>query len=489
MQKEQVSTSSRGNELRVKELCRDSADIVSSRLEAAGHGISAVWCDGMVDNEMAALVLFRELKKLPPTRVLSPESFAKDLVEGRLTVFGAKLCREMEECIYNIMSGCILLFIEGCGSAVVFPAQGFQFRSISESYSEENVRGSREGFVEPIRINMTLIRRKLKTRDLVFENYRVGLKSKTDVSVVYLAGRAPGELVRMVRQRLRDITIDLVLESGFIQPFFENKGTGLFSGVGHTERPDTLCAKLAEGRVAILVDGAPFALLVPYLFYENFQAFDDYTNRPYYSSFIRIIRYLSFFIAFLLPGLYVAAADSFPEIIPLELFFNSVSAQRKLPLPIMLEALCIDLIYEVVREAGLRLPRPVGHAISLVGALVVGEAAVSAGIVSPTMVMVVAITMVMTFTIPMLYEPVTVLRLLFILVGGVFGFTGVALGLMAVLVEISAVNTYGLPYLSPLSPLGSALFVDGLLVKSRAGAKRDRGLGDLPGSKWRKRRG
>lgn len=473
----------------IKRLCSDSADILSAEMVAAGHRITAVWCDGMVNNEMASIMLFKDLKVIPGDPGISPKELALSLVNGPYTVIGTKLVDDLDEALYNIMSGSFMLFIEGSDSAVMLAAQGFQFRSVSESYTEENVRGSREGFVEPLRINMTLIRRKLKTRDLVFRIYRVGKASVTDVAMVFINGRAPGELVEMVEKRLRSIDMDLVLESGFLQPFFENQGTGLFSGVGHTERPDTLSAKLWEGRVAILVDGAPFALLLPQLFYENFQAFDDYTNRPYYSSFIRVIRFLSFFIAFLLPGLYVASASSFPDAIPIEMFFSIASAQQKLPVPLMFEALIIDLIYEVVREAGLRLPRPVGHAISLVGALVVGDAAVSAGIVSPTMVMVVAITMVMTFTIPNLYEPITVLRLIFILIGGFFGYSGIVVGLMAVIMEICAANSYGLPYTAPISPIGKLLFTDGLFVRSKKKAETDPSISGIPGSRWEEQDG
>ncbi|MDO4566553.1 MAG: spore germination protein, partial [Oscillospiraceae bacterium] len=388
------------------------------------------------------------------------------ILGGKTPPYGAGELLRFAEVVDRMMSGFAVLLFDNCRTALAYSMQGFSFRAISESYTEENVRSSREGFAEPLKVNMTLIRRRIKSGLLVFESMKVGSVSNTDIALVYLKDRVSERLLEGIRKNLKGAKIELVLESGFIQPFLSGKKRSLFSGVGHTERPDTLCGKLLEGRVGILVDGTPFALITPYLFTENFQSFDDYTNKPYYAGFIRILKYAAFIVSILLPGLYVAVINFNPELIPLSLLYNISLAQLDTPLPLMYEALFIHLVYEIVREAGLRLPRPVGHAVSLIGALVVGEAAVNAGLIGSPMVMCVALTAISSFTIPMLYEPVTMLRFSFIIVGGLLGIVGLALGLGMLLCSICAVDSCGIPYTAPLSPYSPVFFRDGILRQS-----------------------
>ena len=213
------------------------------------------------------------------------------------------------------------------------------------------------------------------------------------------------------------VKMDVLLESGYIQPFLDSGPVSIFSGVGYTERPDTLCAKVAEGRIGILVDGTPYALVVPYLFNEHFQSFDDYADRPYFATFTRWLKYISFFIATLLPGLFVAIGTYHLELFPTPMLYNLAVAESSQPFSLMVEALVIHFIYELMREAGLRLPKPIGHVVGIIGGLVIGDAAVKAGIISSPMIMVVALTAISSFVIPQLYEPMTILRFLFIVVG------------------------------------------------------------------------
>jgi len=318
----------------------------------------------------------------------------------------------------------------------------------------------------------------------VFEVFQVGSVGNTEVALCYLKDRVSAAMLRSVRRRIKSIDMELLLESGFIEPFFESGRLSLFSSTGHTERPDTFAAKLLEGRVGILVDGTPFALLLPFLFTENFQSFDDYPNKPYYASFVRILKYAAFFVSIFLPGLYVAIAGFNPEIIPSELLYNITLSQQNTPLPLMYEAIFIHIVYEIVREAGLRLPRPVGHAVGLIGALVIGDAAVEAGLIGSPMVMTVALTAISSFIVPLLYEPITVLRFLFIVVGGTIGPLGLTLGFCMVMINICAINSYGVPYATPVSPFDRSLFTDGII--RRGWQKRSRQhnrLADLPGSR------
>ena len=222
--------------------------------------------------------------------------------------------------------------------------------------------------------------------------------------------------------------------------------------MGFTERPDVLTAKISEGKICIIVDGTPNALIVPYLFIEHFHSLDDYLKRPYYATFIRILKIASFLVSVFLPGLYVAVCTFHQEIIPETMIFGITGQESRTPLPIMFEAFFIHLVYEIVREAGLRMPKSVGHAISIVGALVIGDSAVTAGIISAPMLIILGLTAVSSFVVSTLYESVAVLRFAFIIIGGLGGLYGIMMGFAAVLVNAAAINPYGIPFTSPLSP-------------------------------------
>ncbi len=463
-----LSKSLNKNKSYIKKMSAGSADVMINELKVGLHRCAVVWCDGMTNHLQCYEIIFRRLYAVDSICCLRADALFKHFASGRGKMYDAKTTGELEELMTWIMSGHAVLLIDGVDQAIGVSAQGFAYRAISESYTEENVRSSREGFVETIKVNIAMIRRRVKSGLLVFENMNVGTVSKTDVSIVYLRDRVSPKLVQAVKKRLNSVEVELALESGYIQPFLEPRKLSLFATTGHTERPDTLCAKLLEGRVGVLIDGTPFALVLPYLFTENFQSFDDYTNKPYYASMIRMLKYLAFVISFLLPGLYVAIVSFNPELLPSGMLVNIAMAQQNTALPLVWEALFIHFIYEVVREAGLRLPRPIGHAVSLIGALVIGDAATSAGIIAAPMVMAVALTALCSFTIPLLYEPTTVLRLAFILIGGTLGVVGISFALVVVLLNICAVNSYGVPYMAPITPFSKPLFTDGFVRRSWA---------------------
>ena len=307
---------------------------------------------------------------------------------------------------------------------------------------------------------MTMVRRRIKSPLLKFELMTLGKTSKTDICLMYMTDKVSNKLLREIRYKISQIKLDIILTSGYIQPFLEGKPWSLFSDVGTTERPDVLAAKINEGRIAIVVDGTPYALIVPYLFSENFQSLDDYSHRAYYASFIRIIKYFSFIATILLPALYVGVGTFHPELLPHALLFNISAAEEITPFPLMIEALIIHLLYEIMREAGLRLPRPIGHAVSIVGALVIGDAAVSAGLIGAPMVLVVAMTAISSFVVPSLYEPVAVLRFAFIIIGGTLGLYGITLGCMMILLNICSLSNFGFIYMSPIAPFSFSAMRD-----------------------------
>ncbi len=434
----------------MREMMHETADFMVRDIYIGNTRVSFVMFEGMVSLSVLANLIIRPLLNGIDGSA-TPEEISDFIVNHSLMAADMKEVYTLDEVLKMAMSGFAVVLIDGICKGVALGAQGFNFRSVSEPSGEINERGSREGFTEPLKINLTLIRRRVKSGSLKIEMGEVGADSKTDYALIYMAD-TDKKLIEKVKERLDKVKIKNVLDTGYLQPFLESKRMSLFSSVGVTERPDTLVAKISEGRVAILLDGTPYALIVPYLFSENFQSFDDYSQRPYFASFIRILKYLAFFFTIYLPGIYVALATFHPETLPHALLFNIASAEEATPFPLVLSALIIHLIYEIMREAGLRLPRPVGHAVGIVGALVIGDAAVTAGLIGSPMVMVVALTAISSFVVPSLYAPVSFLRFLFIIAGGLTGIYGISLISGMLIINVFGIDNFGVAYTSPIAP-------------------------------------
>lgn len=456
------------NTVTIREKFSNSSDLIIKPIAVSGISVALVMCEGMVGLQTMSELLVEPIQKLTLPEDSTPDDLLHWVRYDTALAADQQEISTYDELFQFIMSGFVVVLIDGTDRGTALGLQGFNFRGVSEPSAEQNIRGSREGFVEPIRINLTMIRRRIKSPKLKFELMNIGTQSKTDICMVYMTDTVSKKILDKVRSRLKRIQLKYVLESGYLEPFLDDHPLSVFSGIGNTERPDTLCAKILEGRVAILVDGTPFALIIPYLFAENFQSVDDYSHRPYYSTFIRILKYISFAVSILLPGLYVGIATFHPELFPDALLFNIATAQESTPFPLMAEALIIHFIYEAMREAGLRLPRGIGHAVSIVGALVIGDAAVTAGLIGSPMVMVVALTAVSSFVVPSLYEPVTVLRFLYIIVGGISGLYGISLLTAVLCVNLCSLHPMEIPYTSPISPFGMSALRD---VFVRAGWK------------------
>ena len=469
-----------------REKTAHSSDFIEHRLKVGEIQCALIYCDGMVKQELIAQFMARSLSVLQGKRE-TPDTLMRCLIDRTILAADQKPCNTMDEVLRFAMSGFVVILVDGVNHALACGLQGFALRSVSEPDTEMNLRGAREGFVEAIRINQAMIRRRIKSTNLKFELYSLNNLSKTEISLVYMTDRTEKAMVEQVKAQLKQVQMDVVLSAGYLQPFLEGKPLSLFSRVGSTERPDVLCSKVMEGRIGILVDGVSFALIVPYLFNEHFQSLDDYAFRPYYALLIRLLKYMAFFLAILLPGMYVALSVFDPEFLPDQLLFTIVSAEESTPFPMMLEALIIHFIYELMREAGLRLPRPVGHAVGIVGALVIGDAAVSAGLVGSPMVMIVALTALSSFVVPSLYEAVALLKFLFIIVGGTWGLYGIALGLMMLAVNLCAMESEGVPHMAPLAPFSIFSMRDTVYRRSwRSLGKRSIRMSRMPGAKWKK---
>lgn len=429
----------------------DSFDIKYRSCNVSGKELEFIMVDGMCDN---LLITEQIMKPIIEADFSNTENSkvpydASDRVSASID---KSITNDLDKAITELISGNLVMMTDGALFAVLFGVQNFPKRNPEEPNTETQERGSREGFVESFKDNIAMLRRRIRNPVFKIQTLEVGTTSKTRVCVCYMSDRVNQKTLDGVVKRLNDATMDTVLDAGYLQTFLDSEHPSIFSGVGFTERPDVVCAKMAEGKICVIVDGTPNAIIVPYIFTEHFHSLDDYLKRPYYATFIRLLKLVSFIFSVFLPGLYVAVCTFHQEIIPESMVFGITGQESRTPLPVMLEAVFIHLVYEIVREAGLRMPKNVGHAISIVGALVIGESAVTAGIVSAPMIIVVGLTSVSSFVVSTLYEPVAVLRFAFIIIGGLSGLYGIMLGFAVVLVNMSAINPYGVPFTSPLSP-------------------------------------
>lgn len=433
----------------------DSADLSVREIvlqSPAQTRAAIITMEGMVDKEGLAQAAVNPLMAYRFTDS-APSDIHRTVLRRVLASSDVTEFEGFELLLTFITSGFAVIAVDGAAAMIAVGAQGYAFRGVAEPESEVVQRGAREGFTEPLRVNMSLIRRRLKSPDLVFEQMTAGEKSRTQLMLCYLRSAASPLLVEQVRRRLAACDLETVLAAGYLSEYLEDPHTSrLFSGVGLSERPDTVCGKLTEGRVAIIVDGTPAVMLVPHLFVEEFQGVDDYSNRTYYASFIRVMKYISFFISVFLPAIYTALAQFHPEYFPTWILVKTASSLSQTPLPVTLEVLLITFVYEIMKEAGLRIPKSLGHAVSIVGALVIGDSAVTAGIISSSTLMVVATAAICSYVTSPLYPPVTMLRFILIVVGGVLGLWGIVLTTALVLISMCSKTSLGVPYLSSLSP-------------------------------------
>lgn len=393
--------------------------------------------------------------------------------ENILSASDVKEVKTLDEVVEGVLSGDAALFIDGFDIVLLINVKGWATRNIQETATEAVIRGPREGFIEDLSTNIALLRRKIKNPNIIFESLNMGKQTHTDVCIAYIAGIANIKIVEEVRNRLNRIDTDAVLESGYLEQFIEDNPFSPFSTIGNSEKPDIVAAKLLEGRVAIFCDGTPFVLTVPHLFIEMMQSSEDYYSRPFLSSLTRLLRYLSFFVTMTVPALYVALQTFHHEMIPTVLLITAAAAREGIPFPAFLEAMVIGIIFELLRESGVRMPRPVGQAVSIVGALVIGEAAIQAGIISAPMVIIAALTGITSFIVPSALDALVFFRLFLLLLSATFGLYGIVAGLIIILAHTCSLRSFGTPFLTPLAPTRWKELMDSFirgplwLIKSR----------------------
>jgi spore germination protein KA len=353
-----------------------------------------------------------------------------------------------------LLTGHTVIFIEGCETALAAATQKWEERGVDEPTTQVVIRGPKEAFTENISVNTALVRRKIKDIKLWLETKEIGTETKTSVSLMYLKGTADEEILNEVRRRLEKIKTNAILESGYIEEFIQDSSFSPFPTVFNTERPDVIAAGILEGRIAILIDGTPFVLLVPALFTHFIQSAEDYYSRSDF-GFIRILRLIGLFIALLAPAIYIALTTYHQETIPTILLVSLAAQREGVPFPAFFEAILMAFTFEILREAGIRMPRMVGQALSIVGALVIGQAVVEAGFISAAMVIVVSITAISSFIIPShdLSISIRLLRFIYMILAATFGFFGITIGLIALILHATNLKSFSVPYLTNFAPL------------------------------------
>ncbi|TVY09662.1 spore germination protein [Paenibacillus cremeus] len=413
------------------------------------------YMDGLADSTVVENVLKALVISAIELGAEAEEFTTADEIRTALLINASiKGCSQVEEGISAILSGDTLILIHEIDQALIVSSRGWKDRSVEEPSSENNVRGPRDGFTESIRTNTAHVRRRIRDPLLRFDAVTVGTRTKTDINIAYIQDLVKDGLVEEVKHRLAKIQVDAILESGYIEELIEDAPLSPFNTVQSTERPDKVASALLEGRVAIFTDNTPVVLIVPTLFWQFIQAPDDYYNRYWVGTFFRVVRYFALLISLMLPSIYVMLVSFHHEMIPTSLALTIASGREVVPFPVLLEAILMELAFELMREAGLRMPKPIGQAVSIVGSLIIGQAAVQAGLVSPFMVIVIAITGISSFAIPS-YSSSLALRICrfpLLIASGTMGLLGFATMFFILLLHALSIRSFGESYLAPASP-------------------------------------
>lgn len=454
----------------LKQKLSESPDIVFNEVILdENRKFTVVFVDGMTNSQMIDNFV---LKPLIQESDLKETKNDKDLIDlimlGTVYHCQRKLVDKLTDCYSDLLSGSVVLVFDDLKKAVTFEIKGFEKRGLSEPTNENVLKGAKESFIEVLRTNTALIRRRIPSSDLIINQMKIGKRTDTAVSVIYFDGIANRSIVDEVKRRLEKINIDGIVSPGVIESFLIDSKHSLFPEVLYTERTDKFCANIMEGRVGIIVDGFPLAMIDPVDINSFLQAPEDYSQNFIYSSLYRIMRYLCALSSMILPAFYVSVTTFHQEMIPTALAGALIQTKEGIPFDSYLEVLMMLVAFEVLLEAGMRLPKSVGQAVSIVGALVVGQAAITAKILSPGVVIIIAAAGIAGFTIPSqdFANTVRVLRLILVLCAMTSGLYGLSVGLIVILYHLCSIEVFGVPYLSPfVSNEGKEMLNDTLFRK------------------------
>ncbi|MBS3900328.1 MAG: spore germination protein [Dethiobacter sp.] len=443
----------------IRQRLGESKDIVIREFSSNNNQVklAILYVDGLVDRRLINDHIIRPIQSDFVVKNFShrlTEQNALQLLKKHITsISEVAEAPNLTQAIKMMFSGETALLINGEEKILIYSTRSWDRRSVTEPETEPAVRGSREGFTETLRTNTALLRRRIRHENLRLESVRAGRRTGTDIVLAYINDIANPLTLAEVRRRIAAIDTDSILESGYIEEFIEDVPFSIFPQIEHTERADKAAAAILDGRILIMVDNTPHVLIVPTSFFQFIQASEDYYERPHIATALRVLRLFVLNIALMLPAVYVAIITFHQEMLPTPLLLSIAAAREGVPFPAVAEALLMEAMFEVLREAGVRLPKTVGQAVSIVGGLVIGDASIRAGLVSPSMVIVVAVTAISTFALPAFNASIALrlLRFPLIILAGMMGLYGLIFGLLVILIHLAGLQSFGVPYLSPLA--------------------------------------
>lgn len=439
----------------LKDIFNHCSDIKFRHVQISGESsVVLVYINGLVKTDILDNALLGLSIEGVTLGIRDVETNVEALMQHILAVAETTIATSIQQVVDGVLNANVAVLINGESKAILVGLTEFETRAIAESSVENSIRGPKETFTESLTTNTSLLRRKIRSSKLKLQSFTVGELTRTPVLIAYIDGVARDSIVNEVIKRIDSIRTDSILDTNYIEEFIDDVPFSPFPLIQNTERPDIVAASLLEGKVAIIEDGTPSALIIPMTFWSGLQTPDDYYERYMYTSFIRLLRFIMVLVSLFLPSLYVSISTYHPELIPTNLLYSIISAREGIPFSAVGEALIMEFMFEVLREAGNRLPKQIGSAVSIVGALVIGQAAVQAGIVSAPMVIVVATTGIASFTIPR-YSMGYAFRLLrfpVLILGSIFGLYGVILGALGIAIHLVTLQSFGVPYLAPAAP-------------------------------------
>lgn len=449
---------------RIREVVSPSNDIVIREFTICPLGVKAalIFVEGMSDRERISQDILAQL--ISPIQATTCRTEDSDLgsIRKRLTTASLETETEMERIIQRILSGATILFVDNNAAALSIDNRKLESRQVSEPISETTIRGPRDGFTEDLNVNISLLRRRLTNPNFIVKKFKVGERSKLSVAVVYFRGITNPSIASQVQQRIQSIKVDVLGSAAMVENLIDDHPFSPFPTIYATERPDKIIAGMMDGKAAIIVDGSPFVLLAPATLNDYMQAGDDYYENWIVTSLLRLTRYISAFFAMVTPALYVAITTFHPGLIPTPLTLTIAMARLGVPFPAFMEALLMEFLLETLQEAGVRMPKTIGPAVSIVGGLVLGDAAVRAGLVSAPMVVVISFTAIVSFAVGnyRISLPLRFFRVPLMIAASILGMFGVVMGLLAIGIHLSKLESFGEPYLAPLTPKNSSRLSD-----------------------------
>lgn len=429
----------------IKTTLKDSFDVKYREIDCVLGSATIIFADVLCSTAFISDYIIKPLMEKNEKDIKNQE----DILSKVLNINIAGMAKDVDDAIFHIVSGDAVIVFDNLEKMIYCETKSFVKRSVNIPITEAVIKGPREGFTESFVDNVALIRRRIKNKDLKFESVFSGEKSNTVICMAYIDKVAPREIVDYVRDKIKNMKYEFILDTNYIETELRAKKT-IFDTVGYTEKADELSAKILEGRVAVIVDGTPFVITVPYFFLENFQNPDDYYMNRYFIMFTRTLRWIAFFIAMFLPGMYVAFSTYHLSMVPSMFVFRLAVSRAGVPFPIVVEVVIMMIFFQLIKEAGLRLPQPIGSAMSIVSALILGDSAVGAGLSSRITILIVAMSTLCYFLIPKIYNAISIWSIGIVITSSLLGLPGFLFTVLILLAHLGDLESVGYPYLFPL---------------------------------------